>query len=320
MKPPGVAVQLAMVTTMLFWGVSFVASKLVLEQISPITYMAIRFLIASAVLGVVMVVRGRPRFSRRTHALIALTALAEPIAYFLFESFGLRLIPATTAALIIATIPLAVAVLASLFLGEPLSGRGIVAVFVSMAGIALLVFGSSAGTAASEAGPNGRRIVAGVLTGQLAGVLLVIGAVLSAACYITLARRLNQHHDPVSVTIVQTWWGGGVFVLLWAVTGDRFGPISLDGFGWGALLFLSIGATVAAFLLYNWALRYERASRAALYINAIPVVTAVTGWIVLDERLTAIQWAGAFFVLVAVRLSSSASRTGSETLQAPLEG
>ncbi|MCG8478710.1 MAG: DMT family transporter [Spirochaetales bacterium] len=313
MRPPGIAVQLAMATTMLFWGVSFVASKLVLEQISPVTYMAIRFLIASAVLAVVMLVRGRPRFSRRTHALIALTALAEPIAYFLFESFGPLLIPATTAALIIATIPLAVAVLASLFLGEPLSGRGFVAVFVSMAGIVLLVFG------ASVAGAQG--VAADIPTSRLAaGVLLVVGAVLSAACYITLARNLNQRHDPVSLTIVQTWWGGGAFALLWVVAGDGFDPVFLDGVGWAALLFLSLGATVAAFLLYNWALRYERASRAALYINAIPVVTAVTGRIVLDERLTALQWVGALFVLVAVRLSSSTSRSGAEALQTPIEG
>lgn len=295
-------VQLAMVTTMVLWGVSFVASKLVLEQISPIVYIALRFLIASAVLALVTVLRGRPRFSRRTHVLIALTALGEPIAYFLFESYGLRLLPATTAALVIATIPLAVTVSAAVFLGEPLTKHAILAVGISMGGIALLVLGAA--PAAGAASPS----IASGIADHLLGAGLIFGAVVAASCYITLARSLAQNHDPVDVTIVQTWWGGGVFALLWAIRRDPFDLSSLDRFGWGALLFLAVGATVVAFLAYNWALRHERAGRAALYINAIPVVTAVTGWVVLDERMTTLQWVGAGLVLVAVRLSSRRSR------------
>lgn len=288
---------------MLLWGVSFVASKLVLEQISPIVYVALRFLIASAVLALVMLLRGRPRFLPRTHVLIALTALGEPIAYFLFESYGLRLLPATTAALIIATVPLAVTVSAAVFLGEPLTKHALLAVFISIGGIALLVLGAAPAT-----GVSAQPIASGV-TDHLLGAGLIFGAVVAASCYITLARSLAQHHDPVDITIVQTWWGGGVFALLWAIRREPFGIGSLDRFGWGALLFLAVGATVVAFLAYNWALRHERAGRAALYINAIPVVTAITGWVVLDERMTTLQWVGAGLVLAAVRLSSRRSNT-----------
>ena len=283
-----------MLLTMVFWGVSFVASKLVLSQIQPLTYMGVRFLIASVLLAVVMALRGRPAFSRKTHLLIALTALAEPVAYFLFESYGIRLITATTASLIIATIPLAVTILASLFLGEPARPGGLVAVGVSIAGIALLVVG---GDPAGESARN-----------QVVGILLVAGAVLSAAFYITLARDLTQKVDPVHLTVIQTWWGAAVFGLLWGMqspSGRSLGGLS--AWGWIALAFLAVGATVGAFLLYNWALRYERAATAALYINAIPVITALTGWVALGERLTPLQLAGGALVLVSVRIATRAA-------------
>ena len=283
-----------MLLTMVFWGVSFVASKLVLSQIQPLTYMGVRFLIASVLLAVVMALRGRPAFSRKTHLLIALTALAEPVAYFLFESYGIRLITATTASLIIATIPLAVTILASLFLGEPARPGGLVAVGVSIAGIALLVVG---GDPAGESARN-----------QVVGILLVAGAVLSAAFYITLARDLTQKVDPVHLTVIQTWWGAAVFGLLWGMQSPSGRSLAgLSAWGWIALAFLAVGATVGAFLLYNWALRYERAATAALYINAIPVITALTGWVALGERLTPLQLAGGAIVLVSVRIATRAA-------------
>jgi drug/metabolite transporter (DMT)-like permease len=298
MQETPLIVRLAMAGTMFLWGISFVASKIVLAEISPLTYMGIRFLIASVLLAGVMAIRGRPRFSAGTHGLIAVTALAEPVAYFLFESYGISLIPATLASLVIATTPIAVMILAALFLGESIRPVGLIAVLVSIGGIALLVFG------ATDAG-NG--------TGSediTRGVLLVFGAVFSAACYITLARNLTQRHDPVNLTVVQTWWGAGVFVILWQLQQPAMRSLeTLSTTGWIALIFLATGATVAAFLLYNWSLRYASAGEASVYINGIPLVTAITGWFVLGEQLVFRQWIGALLVLLSVWLAGRISRS-----------
>lgn len=289
-------VQLAMLGTMILWGVSFVASKAVLTEISPLTYMGVRFLIASVLLVGVMAIRGRPRFSRQTHGMIALTALAEPVAYFLFESYGLRLTTATTASLIIATTPMAVMILAALTLKEPIAPRGIVAVVLSIGGVIMIVLGGNPATSAGS--------VQVETVQQVVGVLLIFGAVISAALYITLARNLTQKHDPVNLTVVQTWWGAGVFIVLWQIQSPAARAVTLSTAGWVAILFLAVGATVTAFLMYNWALRHETAGRASLYINAIPVITAVTGRVVLGERFTPFQMAGAVLVLIAVRFAS----------------
>jgi drug/metabolite transporter (DMT)-like permease len=329
MKPHPLLIQLAMLTTMVLWGVSFVASKIVLDRIGPLPYMGFRFLLAAGVLALLVLVIGPPRFSRRTHALIALTALAEPIAYFLFESYGLSIIGATTTSLIIALVPLAVMVMAAIFLGEAMHLRGVIAVLVSIAGIPLLVFGEELlVSGASLGGAAGDALRGAVTTGdplaeidptrRILGVLLVLGAVFSAAGYITLARSLTQKHDPIRLTILQTWWGALFFFVLWQMTTPGFSTVAdLPSLVWGALVFLVIGATVAAFLLYNWALKYERAATAALYINAIPVITAVTAWVVLDERLVPVQLVGAACVLGAVRLSTWRSTVRRATTPLP---
>ncbi|MFP4152122.1 MAG: DMT family transporter [Alkalispirochaeta sp.] len=325
MKPHPLLIQLAMLTTMVLWGVSFVASKIVLDRIGPLPYMGFRFLLAAGILAVVLIAIGPPRFSRRTHGMIALTALAEPIAYFLFESYGLSIVGATTTSLIIALVPLAVMIMAAIFLGEAMHLRGVVAVVISIAGIALLVFGEELLVSGGAAGDALRGAVSGGHdpgeidpTRKVLGVLLVLGAVFSAAGYITLARSLTQKHDPIRLTILQTWWGALFFFVLWQITTPGFSTVAdMPRIVWGALIFLVIGATVAAFLLYNWALKYERAATAALYINAIPVITAVTAWIVLDERLLPIQLVGAAFVLGAVRLSTWRSKVRRATTPVP---
>lgn len=284
--PRPMVVQFALALTMVIWGVSFVASKIVLSALTPLTYMGVRLLLASIVFAIVMAIRGRPRFSRRRHAFIALTALAEPISYFLFESYGLYRTSATTASLIIATIPLTVMVFARIFLGEAISARGLLAVILSIVGIVLLV-GIQGGT-----------------RDDVIGVLLVFGAVLSASIYITLARYIGRSTDSTNLTIFQTWWGALVFVSLWLIQPAPARAVALSPVGWSALAFLVLGATLGAYLLYNWALRHETANRAAIYINGIPVVTAITAWAALGERLTPIQILGAALVVGSVRFAT----------------
>lgn len=283
-------VQLALVATMVLWGVSFVASKVVLQQVSAPTYMAVRFGLATVVMVGVLWWHGVPRLGWRTHVLIALTALAEPVAYFLFEAYGLQRTTATLASLIIATVPLAVMVVARVLLGEAIPPKGVAAVLISLAGIGLLVIGGG--------GEQGSTSVV--------GVLLVFGAVISAAFYITLARKLMQTQSPVVLTGFQTIYGALAFAVFWVLQPAEARMAVMDVAGWTALLFLVFGATVLAFLFYNFALRHERAGTAALYINGIPVVTALTGWLLLGERLTWLQLLGAAAVLVAVRLATMA--------------
>lgn len=79
---------------------------------------------------------------------------------------------------------------------------------------------------------------------------------------------------------------------------------SVSGRSIGALVYLTLFATVSAFLCYNFALSRIPASRAAVFINGIPVVTTLGAWMLLGEKLTMIQAAGGSIVLFAVFLTN----------------
>jgi len=288
------SIYAALAGTMLIWGVSFVATKYLLGFMTPITYMAVRFAVAAVLFTGILMYYGLPRFNRRVHLLVLVTALAEPVAYFIFESYGLNFTTASKASLIIATIPVMVMVAARVFLGEPVSTRGIWSVVVSMAGIALVVLGD----------PD----VSLSQPGSMVGDLLVFGAVISASTYITMARHVGKTNSTVHITAMQILYGALVFVILWLFQSPDAKRMSLDGAGWAALLFLAGGATIGAFLLYNYALSHVHAGEAALFINAIPVITAITARFFLNERLSVVQISGAVLVIAAVTWSRRPQR------------
>jgi drug/metabolite transporter (DMT)-like permease len=274
---------LALAAAVLFWGSSFVATKLVLETFSPEAYMFLRFALASVAFLLLLWWRGFPRLPAAVHLRLALIAILEPGLYFVFETNGLALTTAPKASLIIATTPVVVALLSRLFLGERMGHRVTVGGIASLAGVAILVIAD--------------RRAGSVLEGAGLGDFLVLGAVVSAAGYIILARSLSARLDSVQLTAYQVLYGTVFFLPLFILRPSLPAVASIGVEAVGALLFLAVFATVVAFLSYNYALSQIPAARAGVFLNAIPVVTAIVAWPVLGEVLTPGQALGGLLVL-----------------------
>lgn len=281
---------LALTGAMIFWGLSFVATKMALESFTTFTLVFARFSIAACFFLVLMIWRGVPSFTGKAQVKLFLVALFEPGLYFIFETIGLQYTSAPKAALIIATIPIVVLISASLFLGERTSLIKLAGIFTSFAGITVLIAGD----------PKFNL----ELGGPLIGDLLIFGAVLSAAFYIVFARDLGQDYSALEITSIQVIFGALFYApaFFWELPKMRWEAVT--GSSVGALIYLTIFATIAAFLCYNHALTKISASRASLFINGIPVVTAVGAWILLDERLTLMQTGGGMLVLLAVYVTN----------------
>jgi len=282
---------LALFSAVIFWGISFVATKIALESIPTFTLILARFALAGCVFLILMVLRGFPRLTRKDHGKIILIALCEPGLYFTFETIGLQYTTAPMASLIIATIPVAVFILAALFLGERTRLVGIVGMVASLAGIAILI----------TADPHFTWSV----SGHLLGDLLIFGAVLSAAFYMVCARSLGKNRSAMEFTGLQTIYGALLFVpaFLWELPEVRWAEMTMRSVA--AVGFLTLFATIGAFLCYNHALTRLPATRAAIFINGIPVVTALSAWVLLGEWLTVVQMSGGAMVLAGVFLANS---------------
>jgi drug/metabolite transporter (DMT)-like permease len=281
---------LALSLAVIFWGVSFVATKIALESIPTFTLVLTRFALAGCVFMILMLLRGFPRLTLKEHAKIILIALCEPGLYFTFETVGLQYTTASMASLIIATIPVAVLILSASFLGEHTGPAGIIGMGISLGGIAILI----------TADPQFTWSV----SGHLLGDLLIFGAVLSAAFYIISARSLGRDRSAMEFTGFQTIYGALLYVpaFVWEFPEVQWAAISLRSAA--ALGFLTLFATIGAFLCYNHALTKLPATRAAISINGIPVVTALSAWALLGERLTGAQIGGGILVLAGVFLTN----------------
>lgn len=291
MKNTKVITNLALTGTILFWGLSFIGTKIALTSFTPFVYVFLRFSLASVIFLALLLYRGFPKLSVSDHKKLFLTALFEPGLYFTFETLGLTYTSASKASVIISMVPIAVLLLARLVLKEKINGKSLLGIILSITGIVILVIGDPKFTMS--------------LAGSMIGDLLILGAVVSAAFYMVLARDLSQRLTSVQITSFQMFYGTFFFAPLFMLNAGsiQWAQVSLQSIG--ALVFLAIFSSVLAFLFYNYALSQIPASRAAIYLNGIPVVTAIGAWTILGERLNLLQGAGALLVVTAVMLANS---------------
>ena len=283
-------VYLLLILTVIIWGLSFVATKIALQTFAPFTLIFARFSVAAVLFFALMLRTGFPRFTLQDHLRMLVVALFEPGLYFIFETLGLQHTTAPKASLIIATIPAVVLVFAHILLKERITLQGILGIGASLAGIGVLVTGDNRFEWA--------------LGGQAVGDLLVFGAVLSASLYMIMVRGLGREYSALEITSMQTFYGAFLFLpgFLWEfnrLNGPAFNVQAL-----AALAYLTLFATVAAFLCYNYALSKVPAYRAAVFINGIPVVTTLGALVFLDEKLTFVQGVGGMLVLLGVYVAN----------------
>jgi len=285
----------ALTGAVIIWGLSFISTKIILSSFTVGTYISIRFFLAAVTFFFICLKKGFPRYSRQTNKKLFLLSLFQPFLYFFFETTGLSRTTASIASLLIAIIPVVVLVIARIFIKEKISRKKIFGIILSFIGILLLVTG-------------GTKITHGE-SGSIVGNLLILGAVFSAAFYIVLGRNLGEEVSSFHLTASQIFYGALFFF--------PFFFFDLTSMDWSQVTTVSIGAlcfnvfcsTLGAFLLYNYGLTRLTASKTSLFLNAIPLVTALGAWAVLGETLTFFQIGGGALVVLSVVLTSFTRRS-----------
>lgn len=275
----------------IFWGVSFIFTKSLLETITPIAIIFFRLLIASTLLIVVTGLFYRPKWSEITvNDFINLFALScfEPFLYFLFETYSLQYADPTVVSVIIATIPVFTLFLSIFYFKENLTRLNIIGVFISVLGIVVMLF------------PD----VSGELFHGL-GVFLAACAVLSSVGYSFFIRKVSEKYHPVFIVTCQNTIGGVLFLPLFLLLHN---PAEM-AHQWSAfaqphlcvnLLVLAVCCSSLAFIFYVKALQKVGLGRSQTFTNLIPVVTAIFSYFALDEKFTVHKIAGTLIVIIGV--------------------
>lgn len=270
-----------------FWGGGFFFGKIALAEMSSAFMVLYRFLFAMVPLLPLLVLH-RPRFSRREWSLLAVTSLLGVPLQFLVQFHGLSLTTVSHASLMIGTMPVVLAVGATIFAQERLDTIGWVAMGTSTAGAALIALSG-----------RGRAPGGGLGGSSLRGDLLVVLSCLIALFWILFNKRLMRRHGHVVVTIYGLACGTAMLVP-WVLLRHGLPPVAAVSWrAWGALAASGVLCTATTTLLWNWGMTQVPASQAGVLLNIEPLIGSLLGVLVLGERLGPTAWVGGGMILVA---------------------
>ncbi len=273
---------------MLFWSLSFVGYKEAFEHFGPMSLIFSRMMISAVFLTVVMkVTRAAEKIDREDYKRFMLMALFEPLLYFLAESYGMKLVSATTGSIIVSTIPLLAPVAAWLLFRDRVGWLKVAGIAVSFIGVLLVLVGKDLSL---EASPK--------------GVSLMFLAVLSAVFYSLIISKLATKYKPLTIVQIQSILGAILFFPIFLFT-DLKPTLHMD-LTWDAALpviFLGIFPSSISFIFFTTAVREIGITRANVFTNFIPVFTALISWYYLNESFTGTKLLGIPVVLAGLMLA-----------------
>ncbi|HEV7240214.1 MAG TPA: EamA family transporter [Thermoanaerobaculia bacterium] len=287
MLSPRAAAALAVV----FWGVSFVATKAALTEVAPVTLIFLRFAIGAAVL--LAIVRELP--PREAWPALALMGFIGVFVHQMLQAYALTMTSATNSGWLIGVTPIWSAVLAAIVLRERFGFWKVVGLAGGFAGALLVV----------TKGDFSSRVLGRPST---TGDLLILISTVNWAVYSVLGHRTIRTLGPRRATSGAMLFGAAMLAPFFvAQKGWRQIP-NLTVTGWSALLFLAVCCSALGYLFWYGALERIEVSRVAALLYAEPLVTFVAAALLLGERVSGVVIAGGILVLVSVLVAQYAPR------------
>lgn len=290
---------IAVLISMVLWSISPIMTKTALQVLTPLTIVSMRFTVSV----LLMLLFGllcrhiRPlqalslqKLRRQDIPLFLLCGFVEPFLYYMFETYGLRLSASPTVSeVLLSTSPLFAPLFAWALIQERITVNNILGILISTGGVVLMLL---AGNQNFE-------------MGSVWGIPLLFMAVFSAVFYTILLHRMPSHYNSLSVV----FWGQ-LFSLLFfyptfcivdlpTLLQTGIPSVGLDK-ALMAVGYLSLCASVIAFVLFCYTIRNIGVTRANAFNNIRPVFTALFMLLLFGERLPLLKWVGMALVIAGL--------------------
>jgi drug/metabolite transporter (DMT)-like permease len=279
------------------WGVNYVVAKLALKYFPPLVFAPLRTIFATALLIPIYWWSHRhaeaaqdPPWTRREWLQLAVLGVAGITLNQVFFIVGMGKTSVAHAALIIATGPVVVLLMAAMRGLERINARKVAGLGFAILGIAVLQW--APGKADRGA--------------SLAGDALIFLAAFFFALFTIGGKEMTRRHGPIVVNTVGFACGtvASLPVLIWASRGFDW---SSPGFwGWSTVLYMAAFPSVLCYLIFYHALEHLPATRVSVFSYAQPLIAAISGWLILGEPVTAGVAGATALVLGGVWLASRA--------------
>lgn len=282
----------SLVFTMLLWGGTFIAGRLLAGSVEPASAAFLRFFIASGAMLVVtrLVDKKLVLPPKRMWLPLTLLGLTGVFAYNVFFFNGLHHISAGRAALIIASTPLVITLFAALFLRERLNALKSCGVLLSLVGAVTVISNGHPGSLFSGGfGPGEKAMV---------------GCVLSWSAYSLIGRSVLVSVSPLAAVCYSSIIGTLLLLVPALGEGLMHHLATFSAVAWASLVYLGIGGTALGFSFYYQGIKKIGATRAGIFINLVPVFSILLSWLILGETIKSIVLIGGLLVLFGVALTN----------------
>jgi drug/metabolite transporter (DMT)-like permease len=285
--------KIALVLACLFWAASFIATKVALDSVPPLTLVMLRMLI-SALCFLLWFLARRKRVKigglSRLFRLFLLSLFGTGLHYSI-QTIGMQFTTASNASLYAVTGPISIAIIAALFLGEKITVKKSFGIGLALIGV-LIVMGIE-------------PLVAFDLKGHLLGDLLVLASIVMWGIFTVLGKSMTRQMSVLDLTGIVTFMGALYMIPLgfMEIQQQSFSLTAITPQAWAAIAFLGITCSFLATLLYFFALERSESQKVGVYLYTIPPMTYVIAGLVLGEAIGLNLLIGSATVIFGVYLT-----------------
>ncbi|NSB15218.1 DMT family transporter [Clostridium beijerinckii] len=277
---------LASTGAVVLWSASFIATKLAYETFAPIQLAAVRTLFAVILFWFMRkIASNNEQIQKEDRMRIALSGFLGITLYFAIENIGVSMTSSSNSALIVASFPAVTTLLEFFIYHSKPNVKKVLGIILAIIGVAVLTQINVDGNSKS-----------------MLGNIILIGAGVVWAFYNFITRDLTNKYSAMTLTYYQMLAGFIFFLPFVIIEGKTWRMPTMTSAS--ALIYLSVGCSIVAFLLYNLGLRKLSASISVSLMNLVPVLGLIFSILILHESVSTVQILGGIIVIIGVILSS----------------
>lgn len=291
-RTTGYLIAVVYASMCLIWGSTWIMIKLGLRGAPPMTAVAVRFILAALLVFFIIAVRRRR--IPRTRGFLALSLFLGVVHFavpYVLVYWGEQHISSGLTAVLYSTMPICVALMARVFIGDPLAPRKVAGILVGFAGV-WVIFSDSVRFGGATAA---------------AGMAAVLGSVFCSSLSTVVVKKYASGYDPF-VMLALPFTIGGLAVGSAALWVEGSNPFRFDALTWTTVVYLAVLGSVVAFSFYFWIIKRIDVTVLSYQTFVIPVIALVIGWIFLRETVTIRVVSGAALILAGIGLATLRAR------------
>ncbi|MCH7963761.1 MAG: DMT family transporter [Bacteroidetes bacterium] len=274
-------------SAVIFWGTSFIATKVALKELSPETIISLRLIIASVFLFITAILLKKD-FSiiLKSHGFIFILALIA-VFHLMIQVTGLKYTTASNTGWIIGTAPIFMAILAAIFFREKIGLLKISGIIIAMFGLLLLI---------------GKGNITNVDLVKNKGDLLVLASAFTWGVYSMVNKKISLSYSPL-MTILYLFIMMAVIIIPFNLNAAIVNSVDhLSVNGWISILFLGLFCSGIAYVIWAYSLRELESAKVGAFLYFEPLVTVLAAWVLLSESITVLMILSGVIIIFGVIL------------------